>query len=193
MMDLRLKCRRALGALIGSALLLAWAPTAGPAHAGKQAQGASTAHSYEIRFLKKMIDHHLSAIQMGEECGTRATHAELKDLCHRIVSAQQAEVATMRDWLRGWYRVSYVGAPMPMASMRGMRAMHGGPYEIAFMRTMIRHHAMAVQMAKECQRRAGHSQLKTACRNIVSAQRQEIGQMETWLCHWYQKCNTRTP
>lgn len=173
-----------------ASILLAAAPTLALAHGGKHAAPVASAHQYEIRFLKKMIDHHLSAIQMGEECGTRATHAELKDLCHNILSAQQSEVATMRDWLQRWYGIAYTGMPMTTASMRGMRGMQGDHYEIAFMQAMVQHHRMAVQMAKACLKRAEHAELKDTCQNIITSQQQEITTMESWLCQWYQKCKS---
>ncbi len=154
---------------------------------------------YEVRFLEQMIDHHMMAVEMGKECGTSATHQELKDLCQGIASGQTAEITTMKGWLQSWYKIDYIGKPMAMkgmgssmSSMKGMGAsmsgMKGREYEIAFLQGMKQHHRMAVRMARECQSRAKHPELKAMCLAIVSTQTKEVEQMQTWLCEWYQKC-----
>jgi uncharacterized protein (DUF305 family) len=59
------------------------------------------------------------------------------------------------------------------------------PYDVRFMTHMIDHHAMAVQMAQVCERRAVHGQLRGLCASIATSQQREIRQMRTWLRAWY--------
>ena len=73
-------------------------------------------------------------------------------------------------------------------SGRSLSTLSGARYETAFLKSMDMHHAMAVKMAKECQRRGSHAELKQACSNIVTSQSQEIATMEKWLCDWYRDC-----
>src|SRR5512144_2116707 len=54
------------------------------------------------------------------------------------------------------------------------------PYHVRFMTNMIDHHAMAVQMAQVCRRRAVHGQLRGLCVSIAPSQQREIRQTRTW-------------
>lgn len=58
-------------------------------------------------------------------------------------------------------------------------------YEIAFMQDMIDHHAMAIMMSEMCLEKAVHDELRTLCQEIISAQQQEITEMQSWLLEWY--------
>jgi len=58
-------------------------------------------------------------------------------------------------------------------------------YEIDFMKNMIDHHAMAIEMAELCLTKAVHDALRQTCRNIIDAQSREIQQMQSWLENWY--------
>ena len=161
---------------------------------GEHAQHSSTTRvkgtkPFEVGFLKGMIDHHLAAIEMGKLCPARATHEELKSMCAEIGSAQLAEVDTMRRWLRDWHGVSYQGRPATMPGAKSLKALTGSRFEIAFMEMMVKHHTMAVGMAKTCESKATHEALKDRCRQMRSAQSTEIDQMNGWLCEWYQKCH----
>ena len=49
------------------------------------------------QFLKSMIPHHASAILMCQQAAIR--QAEVLDLCKRIVSSQQSEIAEMKRLL----------------------------------------------------------------------------------------------
>lgn len=58
-------------------------------------------------------------------------------------------------------------------------------FEIDFMKDMIDHHAMAIEMAQICVEKAVHEQLRTLCGEIITAQREEIQEMQSWLQQWY--------
>lgn len=150
-----------------------------------------TQSQYEIRFMTGMIDHHAMAVEMAQLCLTRAVHPELREMCQNIITAQQQEIATMQSWLRDWYGVSY--APRMTSGMQQqlarMAQMSGEGFEIAFMKSMIRHHWKAVIRASGCIDRAYHAQLVEMCGEIIEAQVAEITQLRTWLCEWYGICN----
>lgn len=57
--------------------------------------------------------------------------------------------------------------------------------ELAFLTEMVPHHAQAVEMARLCSDRAGHSELKGLSRSIVTAQEKEIADMKSWAKAWY--------
>ena len=73
--------------------------------------------------------------------------------------------------------------------MERMAVMTGAEFEIAFMKSMIRHHWKAVVRASGCIDRAFHPELVAMCADIVEAQAAEITQMRTWLCDWYGICS----
>ena len=59
-------------------------------------------------------------------------------------------------------------------------------YEIDFMKDMIDHHSMALEMAGMClEKDLEHPELKELCTDIVEAQEAESGEMQAWLGAWY--------
>jgi len=58
-------------------------------------------------------------------------------------------------------------------------------FEVDFLRTMIDHHSMAVEMAGICLDKAVHPQLRSLCRSIVASQSAQITDMQSWLQNWY--------
>lgn len=62
-----------------------------------------TGAEFEIEFMEEMIEHHADAIRESTDCLLKAYHKELRDLCQNIITAQAAEINTMRTWLCQWY------------------------------------------------------------------------------------------
>ncbi len=58
-------------------------------------------------------------------------------------------------------------------------------FEIRWMRGMVSHHGMAIQMARLAMRSSSNSEVLALARGIVRAQTREIGQMRGWLANWY--------
>ena len=75
----------------------------------------------EVRFLEGMIDHHQMALDMANDCLTKATTESVLSLCQNIIGAQSAEIEQMQTWLLAWYNIDY--NPMPMNDMMGMMGM----------------------------------------------------------------------
>jgi uncharacterized protein (DUF305 family) len=50
-------------------------------------------------FVTHMIPHHQGAIDMCETELQHGQDAGLKDMCHRIITGQQAEIRLMQAWL----------------------------------------------------------------------------------------------
>ncbi|HCH34181.1 MAG: hypothetical protein UY35_C0005G0018 [Candidatus Saccharibacteria bacterium GW2011_GWC2_48_9] len=57
---------------------------------------------YDKAFISHMIAHHEAAVEMSQLSADRATHQELKKLSVDIVSAQQKEIAQMKQWQKDW-------------------------------------------------------------------------------------------
>lgn len=58
--------------------------------------------AYDKAFIRHMIDHHQSAVDMAKLSAERAKHDEIKSLSREIIRAQESEIATMRQWLMDW-------------------------------------------------------------------------------------------
>ncbi len=57
---------------------------------------------YDALFLAHMIEHHQAALDMAELSEERAGHTEIKELSEEVVTAQQREIARMREWQERW-------------------------------------------------------------------------------------------
>ena len=115
----------------------------------------------ELRFLEGMIDHHQMALDMAQDCLTKAESEAMLILCQNIIDAQSAEIATMQGWLLDWYNVAYTPASMAVAptddvvaaaptggmgSMGDSDAMGGMMGEMGAMRDMM--HSMMGHMGE---------------------------------------------
>ncbi len=60
---------------------------------------------FDQRFIQAMIPHHVGAIAMAQDALQNAERQEIKDLAQAIISAQEAEIAQMRQWLQEWYGI----------------------------------------------------------------------------------------
>jgi uncharacterized protein (DUF305 family) len=171
-------------AAIAALVLSTSVQASGPAPTRDQQQ-------FEIRFLTEMIDHHAMAVMMADLCLERATHPELRQLCHNIKEAQTEEIVTMQTWLEDWYGIEHQPDMTPGAQnrMQKLAALSGAEFEIEFLKEMIQHHWLAVVRARQCQDRAYHPELIEMCEDIETKQLAEIELMGSWLCEWYGLCN----
>jgi uncharacterized protein (DUF305 family) len=58
---------------------------------------------FDRALIDAMIPHHESAIDAAKAAGTRAQHAEIKELARDIIREQEREIALMRQWRQAWY------------------------------------------------------------------------------------------
>ena len=144
---------------------------------------------FEVDFMTDMIDHHAMAVMMAEVCVEKAVHEDLASMCESIVATQSQEIMQMQSWLADWYGVSHEPQMTTgqMRSMAHLDRLEGEDYEIAFMRSMIRHHWSAIREAERCLANAEHPQLLSLCESIEATQLEEIATMQDWLEQWYDR------
>lgn len=61
-----------------------------------------TGDDFDEAFLSGMIVHHEGAVDMAELAEKNAKHEEIKRLSRDIISAQNEEIDTMRQWQTDW-------------------------------------------------------------------------------------------
>ena len=57
---------------------------------------------FDKKFLELMIEHHQQAVDMSKYADTNASHQELKSLASAVITAQEAEIAQMKQWQTEW-------------------------------------------------------------------------------------------
>lgn len=67
----------------------------------KELEGLS-GDAYDKAFIEMMIAHHEGAVNMAKLSDTRAKHDEVKKLSQDIISAQEKEIAEMKQWQIDW-------------------------------------------------------------------------------------------
>ena len=190
MKTLTLQSRRGAGSML-TALTLALVPATGvavvtaPAAVADAPASSEQTARFEVDFLTGMIDHHHMAVMMSQMCLEKAVHDDLVAACADIIATQTAEIETMQGWLMDWYGLEHMPDMTGMQSMHRLHDLDGEEFEIAFMRSMIRHHWGAIREAETCLARAEHDDLLAMCEEIKTVQLGEIEMMQNWLQEWY--------
>jgi uncharacterized protein (DUF305 family) len=65
-----------------------------------------TSIPFDQRFTQAMIAHHEGAIVMARDAQQKAERSEIRTLADNIITAQEGEIAQMRQWLNDWYGIS---------------------------------------------------------------------------------------
>ncbi|MBP1468324.1 DUF305 domain-containing protein [Candidatus Chloroploca sp. M-50] len=88
----------------------AWYPDLAPTSGMQMDMGpmmvAAGSTPFDQRFIEAMIPHHEGAILMAEDALPNAERQEIKNLAQAIITAQEAEIAQMRQWLQEWYSIT---------------------------------------------------------------------------------------
>lgn len=66
--------------------------------------GSLQGEEFEREFLKAYSGHHADAVDPLTECGSKATHSELRDLCERSAPRQNTELQEMKKWRCEWFK-----------------------------------------------------------------------------------------
>lgn len=142
--------------------------------------GRGLTAQFEIDYLKRIADHHFSALRMTElAAGTdvtrdpavspmegtsptpdreavqaKAVSEELKSLARRNNRVQREEILTALGFLRDWYGIQY----QPRIDRRGQaqialleQAPAGAEFDHLFMEVLSRHHFLALEPSVRCQ------------------------------------------
>jgi uncharacterized protein (DUF305 family) len=131
--------------------------------------------SSEKEFITEMIPHHQEAVDTAKEVLARgATTPEIKSLMENIVSAQEKEIADMKNWYQSWYGTPYQPSGNYKPMMRDLEGLSGKEIDKVFLEDMVMHHMGAIMMAHSVQAYIEHDEIKILTKAIVDSQSEEI-------------------
>ncbi len=152
---------------------------------------------FDLQFIDQMIMHHEGAIMSSEHMISDSKRPELQKLAESIERSQSEQVEQMQDMRKQWYpkakRSFGMMDPTRMDEMMGdgmMEEMMGGSMremmgadatDEMFLRMMIPHHQMAVDMSEKALAEADHPELEDLARKIEDEQSAEIELMKGYL------------
>jgi uncharacterized protein (DUF305 family) len=149
--------------------------------------------SFDLQFIDQMIPHHEGALMSSEHMISNSKRPEMRQLYEDIQKSQSEQIEQMQEWRKEWYpdaeravgmmgdgqTGSMMGNGMMDGSMQGM--MGGNALDTMFLRMMIPHHQMAVDMSEEALSKAEHPELRDLARKISDEQSKEIELMQGYL------------
>jgi uncharacterized protein (DUF305 family) len=153
---------------------------------------------FDLQFIDQMIMHHQGAIMSSEHMISDSERPELRQLAEDIQQSQSEQIEQLQEWREEWYpdteRTFGMMDPTQMEGMMGdgmMEGMMGGSMQemmggdatdAMFLRMMIPHHQMAVDMSEEAlDGNAEHPELEELAQTIRDEQSAEIELMQVYL------------
>ena len=148
---------------------------------------------FEVAFLKDMIHHHQSAVDMAKLAASNTKRPELNKLSQQITSSQKSEIEEMTGWLKSWHNETpgsmdkVPGMDKMMADMKPLENAKDADFDRMFLQMMIPHHEGAVSMSELVEKRTERPELRKLAQNIIKAQKAEIAEMKSWEKTWFKK------
>ncbi|HEV8044237.1 MAG TPA: DUF305 domain-containing protein [Rubrobacter sp.] len=151
---------------------------------------------FDLQFIDQMTMHHEGAIMSSERMISDSKRPDLRKLADNIEASQSEQIDQMQEWRDEWYPDAKQTSVMPAGAMEEMMGdgmmeqmmggsmqemMGGDAADEMFLRMMIPHHQMAVDMSEKALERSEHPELEGLARKIIDEQRAEIELMEGYL------------
>jgi uncharacterized protein (DUF305 family) len=159
-------------------------------HGGDQWHQPRAQIRYEVRLLTELIEHHQFVSELASLAADRAVHTDLQELGTFLTWSLRSEIIELRNLLADTHDMTY----LPRLSRQDERAierlsrLEDESFEVALMNELIRAHSATLRSGRDCERRAGHNQIKAACMRISEEQAAQVAQLRGWLCQWYSRC-----
>ena len=149
--------------------------------------GKANGNGTDRAFVAAMVPHHQSAVDMAKIAQERGRSAFVKQLADDIVRTQSEEIATLRREDAALESAGVengsLGVPDHAMGMEGDPAelRTARPFDEAFLKMMLPHHAGAVEMAKAELAKGQDPELKGLAQRIIDAQTREIREIRRHL------------
>jgi uncharacterized protein (DUF305 family) len=150
-----------------------------------------TGNRIDRAFVKEMVPHHRSAVEMAKFAQRHGERRQIKQLAREIIAAQNAEIERMRGLDQRLADAGVARRSLGMTAHEMGTHMDPGalrraePFDRAFLDMMIPHHEGAIRMAKFQLERGRNRTVKRLAEGIVDAQTNEIALMHQWRIQWY--------
>jgi uncharacterized protein (DUF305 family) len=152
----------------------------------------------DAQFVQSMVVHHAQALKMGRLARSRAEDPKVRAMAERITDSQGAEILNLSSWLQR-HRLHVPtsrdleqhmqhmqhGMTMPgmltPAQMDRLAAARGARFDGLFLRSMIRHHEGALEMASQVMNGGRAIVVGELAADVSAGQQAEIGRMRVLL------------
>jgi len=147
---------------------------------------------FDLQFIDKMIPHHQGALMSSEHMISNSKRPEIRQLYDNIQKSQSEQIEQMQEWRKEWYpdggqlpammgdgQTGSMMGSMMEGSMQGM--MGGNALDTMFLKMIIPHHQMAVDMSEDALSKAEHPELRNLAQEIRDEQSSEIELMQQYL------------
>ncbi|AYF78637.1 DUF305 domain-containing protein [Nocardia yunnanensis] len=141
-----------------------------------------------MNFLTMMYPHHAQAVEMAKLVPTRSQNQQLITLAQAVEQAQSPEMQQITTLLQSFGKPTPSGEMnhdmpgiMTKDQMAKLEAASGPEFDKLWMQMMIQHHQGAIDMANTELAQGNNADSKSLAQSIVTAQQQEITQMNTML------------
>ena len=170
---------------------------------GRDETATPTSDSVDAGFARDMSRHHQQGVEMANLVAERSSDPEVRLLAFDISSTQNSQVGRMQGWLTLWGLPPSDGSPpmewmgsahhmtmgpgdlMPgMASeeeLAHLRSLSGRPFDVQFLRLMIRHHQGGRDMAEYAAAHAQVAAVRDLAKTIADTQTAETTTMAAML------------
>lgn len=161
------------------------------------------ADSVAAGFSRDMSRHHLQGVEMANLVAERSEDPEIRQIAFDISATQTNQAGRMQGWLALWgvpqsggdtmawmsaggdHDMAADGGLMPgmatEAELANLREQRGTPFDVEFLRLMIRHHQGGFEMAEYAAEHADVPAVRDLARAIAGAQAAESRTMATLL------------
>lgn len=138
--------------------------------------------SSEREFVAGMIPHHQEAVDTANEVLARGgSTAEILTLATEIITAQETEIAMLKEWHLAWYGEAYVKNDSYQPMMRDLSQLSRAALDQQFLEDMIPHHMGAIMMAQSVRPYIEHQEVTDMADAIMQTQTAEIQLMQKLL------------
>ncbi|MFJ9369326.1 DUF305 domain-containing protein [Nocardia sp. NPDC101769] len=142
----------------------------------------------DVTFLQMMYPHHAQAVEMAKLVPTRSQNQQLITLAKAVEQAQSPEMQQITTLLQSFGKPAPsgdMGHDMPgimsKDQMTKLEGLSGPDFDKLWMQMMIEHHQGAITMANTELAQGTNAESKVLAQSIVTAQQQEITQMNSML------------
>ena len=149
----------------------------------------------DAEFMRKMITHHLQALELTALVAGRSPSTDIPQLAKRIEVSQKDEIAQLQQWLvdRGEPlpepHANHVGhgdlmpGMLDATDLSALAAANGPAFDKLFLELMIRHHEGAITMVGQLYRDGGgvESAADRVAREVNADQSIEVRRMNDML------------